>query len=266
MRVALKIAYDGTRFHGFQRQPDVRTVEGEIIRALNDAGIEFSDFKGASRTDRGVSARGNVIAITTDDERILNPMVLNSRMEDVWIWGVAVVSDDFHPRFRATSKVYRYYLPCIGCNVEKIERCAEVFIGTHDFSAFSRVDGRDTIRSIENVRVERRGRIVVIEVEGRSFLWEMVRRIVSAIKLCSLGMLDREEIKEMLAGKFRRHRKVPPAPPEGLILWDIKYESVKFKVDRKSLEYFQKKIVERFELFASLGELYYDLLSFPKSI
>ncbi|AAL81042.1 tRNA pseudouridine(38-40) synthase TruA [Pyrococcus furiosus DSM 3638] len=260
MRVALKIAYDGTKFHGFQRQPNVRTIEGEILRALKDAGIEFENFKSASRTDRGVSARGNVIALSTEDDRIKNPMVLNSRMSDVWIWGIAEVPEDFHPRFWANTKVYRYYLPSLGMNIKKMKECSLLFLGTHDFSAFSRVDGRDTIRSIDRIEIWEKCNVVVVEIEGKSFLWEMVRRIVSALVLCSQGVLAEERIVEMLNGKFEKSRKVPPAPPEGLLLWDIKYENVEFQIDNASLKKFQREIVERFKLHASLSALYEDLI------
>ncbi|MFA4640144.1 tRNA pseudouridine(38-40) synthase TruA [Pyrococcus kukulkanii] len=260
MRVALKIAYDGTRFHGFQRQPNVRTVEGEIIKALNDAGIEFTDFKSASRTDRGVSALGNVVALTTDDERILNPMVLNGRLEDIWVLSAVKVPQDFHPRFWAKSKVYRYYLPSWGLDVEKVKECSKLFLGVHDFSAFARVDGRDTIRSIDRIEVWESGPILVVEVEAKSFLWEMVRRIVKALELCGSGKLGSQDIKEMLQGTYERSRKVPPAPPEGLLLVEVKYEAITFPLDERSLKKFRKEVEERAKARMMLSYLTLDMI------
>ncbi|CAB49913.1 tRNA pseudouridine(38-40) synthase TruA [Pyrococcus abyssi] len=260
MRVAFKIAYDGTRFHGFQRQPNLRTVEGEIIKALNNSGIMYSDFKSASRTDRGVSALGNVVAITTEDEKALNPMVLNARLEDVWILSAIEVPQDFHPRFWAKSKVYRYYLPSIGLEVEKVKECSQLFLGVHDFSAFSRVDGRDTVRSIDRIEVFTLGPILIIEIEAKSFLWEMVRRIVKALELCGLGRLSCEEIKEMLEGKFEKSKKVPPAPPEGLLLVDIKYEGIEFPLNDKALKKFKREVEERFRQKIMGAYLLWDMI------
>jgi len=107
MRIALKIAYDGTRFYGFQRQPDLRTVEGDIIKVLKKLRIiedvREANFKGASRTDRGVSAFGNVIAFDTAKPELTEPRILNHHLRDIWILGKAEVPEDFHPRFWAKN-------------------------------------------------------------------------------------------------------------------------------------------------------------------
>src|SRR2546429_6416683 len=113
MRVALKIAYDGRSFYGHQRQPDRRTVEGECIAALRSARLirdpKEAFFRSASRTDRGVSAIGNVIAfdVSLEPEAVLG--AFNDKARDVWAWAVASVPDGFHPR-HALERWYRYYL------------------------------------------------------------------------------------------------------------------------------------------------------------
>src|SRR3990172_247882 len=113
MRVGLKIAYDGRDFHGFARQPDVRPVEGEVLFALKKAGIietaEVAGFQGASRTDAGVSALGNVVAFDTEvaDDSLAGRF--NDAAKDVWAWAVADLPPAFNPR-RARVRWYRYAL------------------------------------------------------------------------------------------------------------------------------------------------------------
>ncbi|AEH24119.1 tRNA pseudouridine(38-40) synthase TruA [Pyrococcus yayanosii] len=262
MKVALRIAYDGTQFHGFQRQPSLRTVEGELLRVLEEVGLEPVDFKGASRTDKGVSAFGNVVAFTVPDDaaHLVKPRVLNARLEDVWVLGVAKVPKDFHPRFWAKSKVYRYYLVGWGLNVGAMRECAALFVGEHDFSAFARLDGRDPVRRILRASVEERGPIVVVEIEGESFLWEMVRRIVTAVRLCGEGKLELGDVEAMLRGEFEESRKLPPAPPEGLVLWAVKYEGVEFEVDAYTVELVRKELFERFSAAAVRAAIFEDFL------
>ncbi|WP_297549590.1 tRNA pseudouridine(38-40) synthase TruA [Thermococcus sp.] len=264
MKLALRIAYDGTAFYGFQRQPDVRTVEGELIRVLKKLKIvespEENDFKGASRTDRGVSAFFNVVSfIPSERADLARPEVLNHHLRDVWVLGVSEVPEEFHPRFWARSKTYRYYLVNEGFDLERVLECARLFEGTHDFSAFARLEpGRDPIREVSSLRVLPRNGYYVIEVTGKSFLWEMVRRIVNALRFCGLGLLEPEEIREMLSGKYRK--KVSPAPPENLVLWHIEYPGIKFKTDDRGLAKAKRDLFERYSRALTRAALFGDCL------
>ncbi len=250
MRLALRIAYDGTAFYGFQRQPNLRTVEGELIRALRKLGIiadpASSKFKGASRTDRGVSAFFNVVAFdpVKGKENLATPEVLNHHLRDVWVLGRAQVPDDFHPRFAAGSKTYRYYLVDEGLEAGTMIECAKLFEGTHDFSAFARLEpGRNPVRKVNSIELMQRRGYYVIEVTGESFLWEMVRRIVNAIRFCGLGLLKPFEVAEMLSGKYER--KIPPAPPENLVLWRIEY-GIQFEASEKALKKAKEDLFSRY--------------------
>ncbi|NJE60827.1 tRNA pseudouridine(38-40) synthase TruA [Thermococcus sp. 21S7] len=264
MRVAIRIAYDGTAFYGFQRQPDVRTVEGELLRVLSKLGVigdaESSNFKGASRTDRGVSAFFNVVAFDVENRPdLVRGEVLNHHLHDVWVLGVAKVPDDFHPRFWAKSKTYRYYLIDEGFDEEAMRNCASIFTGTHNFSAFARLEpGKDPVRELTRVEVSRRHGYYVIELEGKSFLWEMARRIVNAIRLCGLGLMEPEEVERMLAGDYRK--KVPPARPEGLILWHISYGGIEFGGDKRGLNKAKGDIFERYSRALTRAALLGDVL------
>ncbi|ANF23110.1 tRNA pseudouridine(38-40) synthase TruA [Thermococcus piezophilus] len=263
MRLALRIAYDGTAFYGFQRQPDLRTVGGDLMRVLTKLGIiedaESSNFKGASRTDKGVSAFFNVVSFDTENSRLARPEILNHHLRDVWVLGVAEVPEDFHPRFWAKSKTYRYYLVDEGFDVEAMRECAGLFIGTHDFSAFAKLEPhRDPVRELTRVEVIKRQGYYIIELEGKSFLWEMARRIVNALRFCGLGVLREREIESMLRGEYSK--KIPPARPEGLMLWRIEYEGVKFSADERGIKKAKRDLFERYSEALTRAALFGDLL------
>ncbi|WP_456421263.1 tRNA pseudouridine(38-40) synthase TruA [Thermococcus sp.] len=264
MKLALRVAYDGTAFYGFQRQPGVRTVEGELIRVLTKLHIienpVENDFKGASRTDRGVSAFFNVVSFVPGERGDLaRPEVLNHHLSDVWVLGVAEVPNDFHPRFWAREKTYRYYLINEGFDLSRMLECAELFVGTHDFSAFSRLEPcRDPVREVTSLEILPKNGYYVVEIKGKSFLWEMVRRIVNALRFCGLGLLEKEEVKEMLEGIYTK--KIPPAPAENLLLWHIEYPGIEFKIDEKGLKKAKRDLFERYSRALARAALFGDAL------
>ncbi|AIF69826.1 hypothetical protein PAP_07180 [Palaeococcus pacificus DY20341] len=263
MRIALKIAYDGTKFFGFQRQKDVKTVEGEIIRTLQKLGIiedpKRSNFKGASRTDRGVSAFGNVVAFDTENPKLATPRILNHHLRDIWVLGIAQVPEDFHPRYAAKEKVYRYYLVDEGFDLEAMERCARLFLGTHNFSNFAKLEEfKNPVRTVKEISITQKNGLIMMEFVGESFLWEMVRRIANALKLCALGLLSEEEIRDML--ELKSDKKVPPAPPENLVLWEIRYPNASFELDEYSIEKAKREFFERFSAAVIKASIFRDWL------
>ncbi len=264
MRVALRVAYDGTVFYGFQRQPDVRTVEGDIVQVLEklnvieDAGS--AHFKGASRTDKGVSAFFNVVSFDVSRRLdLVRPEVLNHHLRDIWVLGVAEVPCEFHPRFWAKSKTYRYYLIDEGLDLKAMKECAGMFVGTYNFKAFARLEpGKNPVRKLTRVDVTGRRGYILIEIEGESFLWEMARRIVNALRFCGLGLMDAREIQEMLTGDYTK--KVPAAAPEGLILWHIAYEGLKFRGNEMGLKKAKRDLFERYSRALTRAALFGDIL------
>ena len=264
MKLALRLAYDGTAFYGFQRQPGLRTVEGELIRVLTKLKIiespEGNEFKGASRTDRGVSAFFNVVSFVPGERvDLVRPEVLNHHLRDVWVLGVAEVPEEFHPRFWAESKTYRYYLVDEGLDFENMRACAKLFEGTHDFTAFSKLEpGKDPVRTLVSVKVIQRTGYYLIELSGKSFLWEMARRIVNALRFCGLGLIGLDDIRSMLEGNY--DKKIPPAPPEPLVLWHISYPSVEFEVEESGLKKVRRDLFSRYSTALSRAALFGDLL------
>ncbi len=222
MRVALKIAYDGRSFYGHQRQPDVRTVEGECLAALKSAKIMADPaaafFRSASRTDRGVSAVGNVIAFNT----ALRPNAVlgafNDKARGVWAWAYAEVPESFHPR-HAVERWYRYHL-LDPLPMESLRAAASVFEGEHDFRWFTS-DPPAGPFVIRCVRVAQVGEARTIDVWARSFRRGMVRRIVAALVAHASGDADLDTIRACLQGE--RH-DFGMAPAEPLVLMDVVYE------------------------------------------
>jgi tRNA pseudouridine38-40 synthase len=219
VRRALKIAYDGTKFSGSQRQPEVRTVDGECIFVLRKIGAikgaKESMYQSASRTDAGVSAAGNVIAFETAMTNRALLGAFNSRARDVWAWAVASVPDDFNPR-HAKRRLYRYHLSG-KLDGEKADAAATLFQGRHDFRWFTRVK-TGTVKTLDSVRASRKGEFICLDVEGQSFLWGMVRRIASCVESYCLGDITLRQIERTLAGE---KNDFGLARPEPLVLVDV---------------------------------------------
>jgi tRNA pseudouridine38-40 synthase len=223
-RAAVKLAYEGRDFFGSQRQSKLPTVEDEVIRCLRK--IEAIDdpkearFSTASRTDRGVSALGNVVAFDTDFEQRPLLRALNSASDKVYFIGVAEVPQTFTPR-RASGRRYRYFLDAKGMEASKLAECASLFQGRHDFRRFCKADGRSTSKELRSVTVQPLGDLMVIDLEAREFLRNMVRRIVAAMSAVGSGKAELDEVKRALEGEDGQFGL---APPENLYLMDVRYD------------------------------------------
>ncbi|MCU0861169.1 MAG: tRNA pseudouridine(38-40) synthase TruA [Methanomassiliicoccales archaeon] len=222
-RAAVKLAYDGRDFYGSQRQPGVPTVEDEVIRALQK--VEAMEdpvagrFQAASRTDRGVSALGNVMAFDTGFRQRSLLRALNSASERVHFYAWAEVPSSFSPR-RASGRWYRYFLPCEGLDPDRVVGGAQLFEGRHDFRRFCKADGRSTLRTLDRVSVMSIGDFLVIDLEAREFLRNMVRRIVAALEEVGSGKMGEEDVSDALTGKDVQFGL---APPDNLWLMDVRY-------------------------------------------
>ncbi len=223
MRLAFKIAYDGTKYHGYAHQPNVKTIEGAIIDTLIEIGAiedpKKAQLRVASRTDRGVSAWGNVIAFTTSMKKASLINALSYVLEDIWIIAYVSVPKNFHPR-DAEQRKYRYYLINDNLDIKKMREAAKLFIGEHDFSNFAKIENKNPVRRIDKITI--RGRhIMKIDLIAKTFLWNQVRRMVSAIEEVGKGE-SIDVLKAALTGKKKINFGI--APPENLVLLDISYE------------------------------------------
>lgn len=239
-KIALKVAYIGTDFYGFQRQPNYCTVEGELISALKESNIinnlKDSGYSIAGRTDRGVHALGNVISFRTETDIKLN--YLNSFLpESIRFLAIAGVPFGFKPRY-AKSRHYRYILAeCGDLDFDKIKYVSQMLQGTHNFSNFSKRSERNPIRTIKNINLSLDKDNLVIDIIGESFLWNMVRKIAAFLFMMGNNELNLDDIQVYLDPKS--DVSIKPLPPEGLILMDTIYEDIKFKYD----EYARKKFL-----------------------
>jgi len=242
MRVAVKFAYDGREFHGFARQPHIKTIEGKIIKALIEHGFigdtKESCFRSASRTDKGVSALCNVIAFNTDASKKHILQKLSNEFTDVVVYGIKDVESDFNPRY-AKLRWYRYYLNRDDIDLERAMSTAAAFTGEHDFSNFARLEPfKDPARNIDNIVFTEVGNFLVIDFYAQTFLWHQIRRIISAIIKVEKGKIEKKDIIYALENP---DKKVDfcLTPAEPLILKDIVYD-FEFEYDEKSLDRLNK--------------------------
>lgn len=224
VRLAFRIGYLGGGFFGSQYQPDKRTVEGEIRDACHRAGLFLSPGSArmgiSGRTDRGVHARCQIVAFSTlypDRARRAFPGQLPP---DIWVYDMCVVPDDYSPRYDLISRTYRYIFADYPLDIAAMQNVAPLFIGTHDFSCFSRVEpGKNPVRMVSSLSVYGDNDCCWFEITAQSFLWHMVRSIATALIRVSEDQFTPEDIRGLLSG--RCNNKVKPASPEGLILWEV---------------------------------------------
>ncbi len=233
-RIALKFAYDGGSFFGFQRQPVGVTVEGSLVHALAKVGAIRSarecGYRSSSRTDRGVSALCNIISFRTSFPTGALCAAVNSEMEDIWAYSAIEVPDAFNPR-GARQRWYRYHLPKSCQDPRLLREIASRFVGVHDFSGYARKDDRNPMRSIDSVTVEDAGMFYAVDFRAESFLWNMVRRIVWMMNEGSSGRMDLDCIGPKPKKKPVR---IGLSPPEYLVLMDIDC-GVEFPADQRAL-------------------------------
>lgn len=250
MRYAVKFAYDGKEFQGYARQPDLKTVEGEVIKSLVKSSIiedaQESRFRSASRTDKGVSALGNVIAFTTNSSKEQILKALQKGLTDILVYCIREVEPDFYPR-HARYRIYRYYLKSKDFNISDLISAVTLFTGEHNFSNFARIeDFKEPVRTIDNIIITEKNGFLIVDFYAQTFLWHQIRRVISAVEKVGYGSLDKEQIIEALDNP---NKKVDfgLASADPLLLVDIIYD-FKFEYDKqfvKSLNYLEEKIISR---------------------
>lgn len=241
-RIRLTVAYDGTNYHGWQLQDNGNTIEAELNRALSDLFGEQIQVIGASRTDAGVHALGNVAVFDTESPMAASKVsyALNQRLpEDIRIQKSEEVPQDWHPRHCESRKTYEYriyrgefplptkrlyshfvYYPL---DVEKMREAAAYLEGKHDFKSFCQAGAQveSTVRILYLVLVEEQGADLVIRVCGSGFLYNMVRIIVGTLLEVGQGKRVPESMTGVLSA-CDRSAAGPTAPARGLTL--VKYE------------------------------------------
>lgn len=241
-RVMLTVAYDGTNYHGWQLQPNVVTIESVLNEALSSLFKENIKVIGASRTDTGVHALGNIAVFDTNARMPADKVsyALNQRLpEDIRIQASKEVPLDFHPRHQNSKKTYEYrilnsefpmpvyrlyaHFTYASMDIEQMQRAADYLKGEHDFKSFCSVNtvAETTVRTIYDISVEKSGDMISIRVTGSGFLYNMVRIIAGTLMEVGRGNITPEKMPDIL-NALDRTKAGPTAPACGLTL--VKYE------------------------------------------
>ena len=247
MKYFAKVKYLGTNFHGFQVQPNLRTVQGELCRALHEALGYPVKVTGCSRTDAGVHANEFCLTVECDGATVpaekLPIAVSRFLPEDLSLFWAEECGESFHPRYDVKEKEYLYrimntrvydpfefgrvwFLPR-PIDEEKLTRmrsAVEYFVGKFDFTTFM-ADGsdvEDTVRTVSMLSVERVGDEIQIKIRADGFLYNMVRIIVGTLVECAFGRFSPEDMSDIIASRDRS-KAGRTAPPEGLYLNKVIY-------------------------------------------
>lgn len=242
-RYKITLAYDGTDFQGFQKQGKARTVQGVFEAALKKLGWRGTSILASGRTDTGVHAAGQVVTFDLEwaHSSVDLSKALNANLPvDTAVRAVEMVLDDFHPRYAARARTYRYTFFCSPYRDPLRERyawrvwpavdaqtmlpAADEFPGEADFSAFGAPPkpGGHTVRRIHQVAWLPEPDGWKVEITGNAFLYHMVRRMVHSLVLVGQARLSQEELRQSV----QEARPLPPgmAEPSGLVLWRVWYD------------------------------------------
>jgi tRNA pseudouridine38-40 synthase len=241
--IKLTISYDGVNYSGWQNQPGKKTIEGELQRAVSELTGTLTKVNGASRTDAGVSALGQVANFIINSPIPAENFVkaINHRLpKDIVVTEAIEVNSDFDASGSAKSKLYRYtifagknrnVLKTRNCwhrpgklDIAAMDTAAQILVGTYDFKSFAAAaDKRESsIRTVTQCRVTLEEKWIYIDIEADRFLYNMVRNIVGTLVEVGRGRWKPEKTKEILEAKDRTAAG-PTAPPEGLCLVEIRY-------------------------------------------
>ncbi|MDR2901195.1 MAG: tRNA pseudouridine(38-40) synthase TruA [Treponema sp.] len=242
--IRLLISYDGTDFSGWQRQSKNRSVQGEIEAALEKIHKHPVNITGSGRTDTGVHAAAQTANFYTDIKNIAPErfvMALNSYLpRDVRILKAEAASQDFHSRFDAKMRTYRYFIVCgrhalahelryalqlwHQPDVRLLNEYARLLHGEMDCSTFASVQDQSKSRNrfIHQANFFYQGENLIFEISANAFLWKMVRSIVGSLLFYDEKKTTPEEVKRMIDAKDRSLAG-PTAPPQGLFLWNVEY-------------------------------------------
>ncbi len=248
MRFRIALEYVGTRYSGWQKQKNSRTIQGEIISALEKAFSrtrgenKFIDLQGSGRTDAGVHAIEQIAHL--DCETNLAPHILMLKLNDelpsdINILDITRTTPSFHARHSAVSRQYIYrisrrrtafekkYVWWIKdeLNSEAMGKCAELFVGKKDFASFSEPDeeNKSTIVNVEMIELFEEDDLIIFRIKASHFLWKMVRRLAGVLVETGRGNLSADEVNSYFE-KYTNNPSLFTAPPSGLFLEKVNYK------------------------------------------
>ena len=242
MRYLIKFSYDGSCFNGFQRQNNLKTIQGEIEKVLTDLNQKEVNIHASGRTDKGAHANNQVAHFDLDKEVNLYNLKkhLNKSLNgEIYIKEIANCSDDFHARYNVKDKTYCYYINtgeydpiernykyqlCEKLDISLMKEAVKCLIGKHDFRSFATDsdDKENTVREIYDISLDENGNIIKITFTGNGFLRKMIRNIVGV--LIEIG-LNKQEVTylEKVLNEGKRTGNMKCSPACGLYLEEVNY-------------------------------------------
>lgn len=254
MKVALGIQYNGKQYFGWQRQERVASVQQELEQAISFVANETCQIFCAGRTDSGVHATGQVIHFETNanrPEKAWSFGVNANLPDDISVSWAKIVEDDFHARFSATARRYRYILYCnklrsailpegithchLALEHQLMHQAGQALLGEHDFSSFraAQCQSNTPFRHVHHLQVIRRGEYIIIDIQANAFVHHMVRNIVGSLIEVGAGNQPVEWMSWLLAQKDRT-LAAPTAKAEGLYLVNVVYPE-RFAIPQNAL-------------------------------
>ncbi|MDR1117212.1 MAG: tRNA pseudouridine(38-40) synthase TruA [Oscillospiraceae bacterium] len=247
--IALRLAYSGTNYHGWQAQKELPTVSGTLERALSEICGEQVRVTGCGRTDAGVHAKTYVANFRTGSQLPVDrlPYAVNSRLpEDIAVYDAAEVEEDFHAVFSAVKKEYTYYIypsrlknPFYArrayfypgkIDLEAMRSAAAQMTGTHDFSAFRSAGSnvKTTVRTVYYFDCAAEGELIALKICANGFLYNMARSMAGTAIYASEGKILPERIPDIFDAAQRKNAG-PTLPPHGLFMTGVWYKTPVFK-------------------------------------
>ncbi len=234
MKYMVVLSYDGSKFKGFQRQKNVRNVQGYLEEVFSNILDENIIIKGAGRTDANVHALYQVVHFETDKNIYDLKKKANKILEDVKIKKIKKVGPDFHARHSAKSKTYVYKIDLRGnrdknyygfvrnkLDINKMKEVSKLFLGTHNFQNFVAGERLNYETTITKIRIYKFNNVLYLEFTGFAFYRYMVRNLVGALVEVGKGKVSSQDIQDML--ELKTAKRLPTFSPNGLYLKRIKY-------------------------------------------
>lgn len=240
----LTFCYDGTRYRGWQNQNNVtNTIQHKMEMVLSDILHEPTSLQASGRTDAGVHAHMQVANFHSSQDLETDKILSQLRHQlpqDIGALILEKAPDDFHARLNCTGKTYRYFLwnsedPCVfqrryrtvltePLDLVAMQKAATLFLGTHDFSAFtsSRNKKHSSVRTIREITIRKEGPEIIMEYSADGFLYNMVRILTGSLIEVGLGEKTKEDLIDALESGIRADAGFT-APPQGLFLWNVEY-------------------------------------------
>ncbi len=246
MKIALGIEYNGHGFYGWQSQQNLQTIQGCLEEALSKIADERIITFCAGRTDAGVHATGQVVHFETEAQRNMRAWLLGTNTHlpsTIAVKWATIVADDFHARYKALSRSYRYIIynhttrPALltsrvtwnydVLNIATMQEASRYLIGELDFSSFrsAECESKTPMRNVTQLNINRFDDYIVIDIQANAFLHHMVRNIAGALMHIGAGFAEPEWMAEVLMAKDRR-KAAETASPHGLYLTEVRYPDI----------------------------------------